>query len=78
MTKSIGYAYPTSTTAERFKKPHGCYYVEIEKHGKQTIPQASFNTVEEAEAHADTLDCPWSEQYKRWPLRGSRFDDDND
>jgi hypothetical protein len=76
MTKSIGYAYPTSTNAVKFMRPDGCYYVQLEDEGKPASNSRPCDMVKEAETLADSYLVPWSDMYKRYPFRGSRFSHD--
>lgn len=63
MIKAIGYAYPTSTLAQKLSRyREGCYYVETKRNencvnGKVYGP---FATKADAESHAVTIDCEWS------------------
>ena len=76
MTKSIDYAYPTSTNAVKFMRPDGCYYVQLEDEGKPASNSRPCDTVKVAETLADSYLVPWSDMYKRYPFRSSRFSHD--
>lgn len=68
-TKSIGYAYPTSPQARQFRHRNGCYVVSRRQPAicaEQAI--AAFDTLEKAEAYADTL--PYA--YDRYSMRADR------
>ena len=77
MIKSIGYAYPTSTTATKYGLGNvGCYFVELIGKGLKREGMAGpYLSVAEAEAVADkTFDaCEYWDSYRRFPLNGSKF-----
>ena len=72
MTKSIAYAYPTSTNAMKAGK-HGCYYVQGWTDTGVRRISANFDTIAAAEAFAEDQPEPWAPEYVRLPLRGSKF-----
>jgi hypothetical protein len=65
ITKEIGFAYPTSTLALRFKfNATGCFVVKV---GEGLVPGATgaaFATWNEAKTYADSL--PW--QYSPYSM----------
>ena len=81
--KGIGYAYASSTYANRYNGGEGFYFVEIytpetilPAFGENSLVHSAsrFDTVEEAENAASLNPLEWSETYKRFPLPGSQFD----
>lgn len=68
-TKSIGWSYPSSPNADRFKFKAGCWTVSTtERNGITGIPSlpcavAAFATRAEAEAHGRALPFPWDASY---------------
>ena len=77
MTKSIGYAYPTSGRAlELCRGDTGCYYIEYRDKLGNTPDDIDgpYDTIGEAElvASLDTV-VDWARQYKQYPLHGSMF-----
>ena len=79
ITKSIGFAYPTSTHALLMKAGQsGCFTVEVWHHGptpRTVIAAGPFGTVREAEQYADQQlwNVPWEQMYMDHPQRGSKF-----
>lgn len=81
--KGIGYAYASSTYANRYNGGEGFYFVEIytpetilPAFGEKSLanPSCRFNTVEDAENAASLNPLEWSETYKRFPFPGSQFE----
>jgi len=80
MIKTIGYAYPSSITAERLGAGEtGCYFVETRRCETQVKPTSlygPFATMGAADSHALAIDCEWSRYTKRatiaqgwtWPI----------
>ena len=73
-SKQIAYGYPSSILATRrgYAK-EGCYIIETVASGLVTDDPRTFSTVKKAEDAAETINMPWRESYKRWPLPNSRF-----
>jgi len=60
ITKSVDYAYPTSTTASKFGFGRtGCYAVYERKGNQPPKAIAAFATLDEAKEHAALLPHPW-------------------
>jgi hypothetical protein len=72
MTKSIAYAYPTSSNALKAGKA-GAYYVQGWHSDGVTRLSPYVDTVKEAEDVAEVLPEAWAPAYIRLPLRGSKF-----
>lgn len=71
MIKTIGYAFPTSPTAEQLGvAKYGCYFVattESETNPNYRETFGPFATIEAAEIRAAEIDLPWSRYSKRAP-----------
>jgi hypothetical protein len=62
--KSVGYAYPTSPSAQRFGFAHtGCYTVNV---GVNAI--AGYATRQEALKHAESLAGEWCPMYLKYSV----------
>lgn len=74
MYKTVHYAYPSSPAAKWLGMSEtGCYYVTLMDAGKEGKPSDPFETIQEAEAYADTLSEEWWPVYRRFCFVGSRF-----
>ena len=69
--KTISYFYPTSNNAKKYSKPNGGYLVEEWLDEKVLL--GPFDTIDEAEKEAETINMPWSETYKKFCYIGSKF-----
>ena len=64
--KSVNWSYPTSTNANRFKKPKGCWTISLtdwsskEKRTLATKAVAAFDTEQEAEQAAEAMPQKWA------------------
>jgi hypothetical protein len=67
-TKMVHYAYPSSSMANKMRRPNGCYYVSV---GKLLLGPVS--TIKTAEILADTRPEPYNPVYVSYPLIGSKF-----
>lgn len=57
LTKQVGFAYPSSTIAEKYKTPEGCWTVHV---SNNNTPLEVFETEREAVDYAYDIDLPWS------------------
>ena len=75
MTKSIGYAYPSSDLAEKYNHGFGCYLIELLDgyNRKGIIGPFSNIKIAETTADKDFPDLDYWEIYKKYPLRDSKF-----
>jgi hypothetical protein len=65
ITKSVDYAYPSSTTAGKYGFGRtGCYAVYERKGNQPPRSLAAFSTLDEARQYAETLTHPW-DRYTR-------------
>lgn len=72
--KQVQWAYPTSDLAETLGCPRdGGYCVRIGPDGERSDIYGLFDTIEEAESAAESVDIPWYWMYKEFPLNGSQF-----
>jgi hypothetical protein len=59
-TKQIGWSYPTSPNATKFKFPKGCYTVALASGANPPNHIKGFTTLQEASAYAETMPQPYS------------------
>ncbi len=72
--KQVQWAYPTSDLAEFLGcSTDGAYCVRISPAGERSDIYGPFDTIEEAESAAESVDTPWYWTYKEFPLNGSQF-----
>ena len=72
--KQIHYAFPTSDLACMLgRSKDGAYCVRIGPASERTDIYGPFDTIQEAESAAESVDAPWYWMYKDYPLNGSQF-----
>lgn len=60
-TKSIGWSYPTSPNAGKFKFSRGCWVVKIQEDDQIPVAINGFKDKAEAEDYAAKLSFPWQD-----------------
>ena len=77
--KTIWYGFPTSPHAAKYgRSEEGCYGIKVWDAtdvmcDAAGVDHAPYDTIQEAEAFAESLSAEWWDSYKRWPLPGSKF-----
>ncbi|KKM83232.1 hypothetical protein LCGC14_1311390 [marine sediment metagenome] len=72
--KQVQYAFPTSSLACTLGcSKDGAYCVLIGPEGGRSDIYGPFDTIQDAESAAESVDTPWDWMYKEYSLNGSQF-----
>ena len=59
ISKSVGFSYPTSANADKFKMPNGCWNVLISHCSGVPLAIKAFKNEKEATDYANSVLLPW-------------------